>query len=470
VTDEVKSKRKEDDLTERYRLEERRSGGNQKREDESRRPYDRDYSRILHSPSFRRLQSKTQVLSVGYGDFYRTRLTHSLEVAQIGRGITHHLRDRERDFAFALPPRSLVEASALAHDLGHPPFGHYGERQLNLLMRDHGGFEGNGQTLRILTKLENGAESHGLDLTRRLLLAVLKYPVSITESLSQFPPKDKEVAPGESDRTRAHPRQGLTPPKGFLRTEDDLVAWLMEPFTDAERSWLRELAPPSKPGKLAKPKHRSLDTTIMELADDIAYGVHDLEDALRLEQVSKGQIEGSSHNLPKLLSEAFEGRAMSAEDVLRQLTGGNSRERKNAIGELVNLFVSSVQLVQNESPDGGKLTCPILTHRADLPQCQRSLLDGLTTFVWDELISRPVVQQIESRGAFIMAEVWEVLSGMSPDLLYGQHCERWKAASGNRTSEMRVLCDYIAGMTDSYITQLYERLFYPNHGSPFDVL
>ena len=113
--------------------------------------YQRDRARIIHSASFRRLQSKTQVLSLGESDFYRTRLTHSLEVAQIGSGICEHLKEihkNNQEYVKWIPPISLIEAIGLGHDLGHPPFGHGGEVALNYFMKDYGGFEGNGQTLR----------------------------------------------------------------------------------------------------------------------------------------------------------------------------------------------------------------------------------------------------------------------------------------------------------------------------------
>ena len=150
-----------------------------------RDPYYRDYARLVHSAAFRRLQAKTQVLGLGESDFYRTRLTHSLEVAQIGAGLVVHLRaqlqlptmppqPRFESWLNLLPSEKLIEAICLAHDLGHPPFGHGGERALNYAMRGAGGFEGNGQTLRILARLEKNSEDHGLNPTRRLLLGVLK--------------------------------------------------------------------------------------------------------------------------------------------------------------------------------------------------------------------------------------------------------------------------------------------------------
>ena len=160
-----------------------RQGNNTRRPDEIRSEYERDLSRLIHSSAFRRLQSKTQVLGLGESDFYRTRLTHSMEVAQIGSGILSQLNIRypvgvatEAEF---LPHPSLMQAICLAHDIGHPPFGHGGEVALNYCMRAYGGFEGNGQTLRILTQLDKYTESNGLDPTRRLILGVLKYPAEL---------------------------------------------------------------------------------------------------------------------------------------------------------------------------------------------------------------------------------------------------------------------------------------------------
>ena len=146
------------------------SGDGTTRPKDHRDPFQRDKARILHSAAFRRLQSKTQVLSVGQHDFYRTRLTHSLEVAQIGSGLTAQLKQSEQDLDTdvlnqLIPSDPLIEALCLAHDLGHPPFGHGGEVALNYMMREHGGFEGNGQTFRIISHLEPYTESfwHGLN-------------------------------------------------------------------------------------------------------------------------------------------------------------------------------------------------------------------------------------------------------------------------------------------------------------------
>ena len=140
-------------------------------ESTTRNCFQRDRDRIIHSTAFRRLEYKTQVFVNHEGDHYRTRLTHTLEVSQIARTLARCLGLNE----------DLAEAVALAHDLGHPPFGHGGETALNYAMANFGGFEGNGQTFRILTKLESHTAEHGLDLTRRTLLGVLKYPVPFSK-------------------------------------------------------------------------------------------------------------------------------------------------------------------------------------------------------------------------------------------------------------------------------------------------
>src|SRR5471030_2332175 len=137
--------------------------GEPRRDGDVRSEWERDYARLIHSSAFRRLQSKTQVLGLGESDFYRTRLTHSMEVAQIGVGILKWLRAHHKnteEIVQALPKSALMNSICLAHDIGHPPFGHGGEVALNLCMRKFGGFEGNGQTLRILSRLDKYTESH----------------------------------------------------------------------------------------------------------------------------------------------------------------------------------------------------------------------------------------------------------------------------------------------------------------------
>src|SRR5688500_14177686 len=166
-----------------------------KRPDDVRTSYERDRTRVIHSAAFRRLQGKTQVMGVGEGDFHRTRLTHSIECAQVGTGLLDQLTRSgsiPKPLEKWMPSQSLIEAACFAHDLGHPPFGHGGEQELFREMRLRGGFEGNAHTLRLLTRLEKAkAKEWGINPTRRLTLAVLKYPAAYSSfdfaNIDKFP-------------------------------------------------------------------------------------------------------------------------------------------------------------------------------------------------------------------------------------------------------------------------------------------
>ena len=185
-----------------------------------RDPFEVDRARIVHSSAFRRLQGKTQIFGVGEGDFYRTRLTHSMEVAQVGKGLALFL-NRQPELVDAPLSTELVEAACLAHDLGHPPFGHNGEEALQACMQAHGGFEGNAQNLRILTRLEAKREGYGLDLTRATLEAVLKY---------LEPYGARKAARG------AGPAAALAVEKCYYDDDADVVAWIRDDASHRHRS------------------------------------------------------------------------------------------------------------------------------------------------------------------------------------------------------------------------------------------
>ena len=203
---------------------------------------DIDYARVIHSASFRRLQGKTQILNLGDSDFYRTRLTHSLEVAQIAGGLVRQLAQSFPDHpaTAVLPDRSQIHAIACAHDLGHPPFGHGGEVALNYCMREAGGFEGNGQTLRLLARLENFSAQAGANLSRRSLLGVLKYPAPLSALLN--PAIRPQLQTGLSV-LRTIDLPASTPPKGYLTCETDVVDWILAPLTAPDRAEFTRIEP-----------------------------------------------------------------------------------------------------------------------------------------------------------------------------------------------------------------------------------
>jgi dGTPase len=304
-----------------------------------RSEYERDKGLVVHSAAFRRLQGKTQVMGVGEGDFHRTRLTHSIEAGQIGEALLKVLRRRRDNDAEILPwltDPALIVAACYAHDLGHPPYGHGGERALHTCVRDKGGFEGNAQTLRILTKLEKYYRNKGINPTRRTILAVLKYPINYTEYQSQ--------------------RYQDKPPKCFYSSEQDIVDWTLEPFTAAERALLKER------NNNDLPIHRSLDSTIMECADDIAYAVHDLEDIVARRLVTREELQSEIERL--FGGNEFIGlkdKGVRRADFVDRLFQ-DSYERKEVVGRLVNLFVTEVRIGSSEG-----FTHPLLKYRLRLP-------------------------------------------------------------------------------------------------------
>ena len=428
---------------------ERRSGEPLLRTDDWRRWYDRDRGRLIHSAAFRRLQSKTQVLGVGEGDFHRTRLTHSLEVAQIAQGIVGFLAAHAAGSAAPLPPSSLIEAIALGHDLGHPPFGHGGEIALNWGMRDAGGFEGNGHTLRLLARLEPHSGAFGLDLARRTLLGVLKYPAPYSQVVGRAPP-------GDPGFTRANVWK---PPKCFLDSEVDVAAWILDPFARHDRERLQTASPPGG-ATHGKPMHMSFDASIMNKADDIAFGVHDLEDAIALRLIGRDAFmsvwSSRAHAIVGLPG-------APAETELAGLFADDSA-RKRAIGLLVNFFVIQVRVQRKQAFEH-----PLLHHVAVMDQAAESMLAALRDLVLDQVIRQPVVQMLEYRGQRMVQRIFETVAGDPERFLPASHHKGWREAADDR-GRLRAVCDYVAGMADPQATRVYERLFVPRAGTAFERL
>lgn len=463
---------------------EQRQGSNTPREHESRSEWERDFARIIHSPSFRRLQGKTQVLGMGDSDFYRTRLTHSMEVAQVSAALVSNIKKRLREkdsFTLCevtnipplivyvlLPDAHLSSAIGLAHDLGHPPYGHGGEVALNYCMRKHGGFEGNGQTLRILSRLEKYVDGYGLNPTRRLLLGVLKYPVAYSDALAFQNIRYPEPT---SSLPWLIKRKDYIPPKCYLDTESDIVSWTLVPFPQEERRLFR--TPYRQDDKVHH--HMSLDASLMEIADDICYSVHDLEDAIALGLVSREKfthiMEQNEctplflHELDRKLGEIFQRDDLETmEDTLHGLFNADTCVRKEKIGRLIHLFISACRLKEKK-----EFTPPLLRLNAELPEPFATLQKALGKVVKELVILSPGVQQLEFKGQRIVIELFEALS-TDPERFLPESTKNTYLDTGGEEAKMRVICDYVAGMTDEYAAKVYERIFCPHHGSVFDRL
>lgn len=432
----------------------RRSGGELARPHDIRDAYDRDRARIIHSAAFRRLQAKTQILGISEGDFHRTRLTHSMEVAQISRGLTRFIQKMQPHAANLLPPIELAEAIALAHDLGHPPFGHGGEAALNSMMYEHGGFEANGQTLRTLARLETHTPGFGLDLTRRMLLGLLKYPAPYSRVSRKIHP----APPANYARLKMN---DWRPPKSYMDIDQHVTDWLLEPFSAKDRELFSriEITPPHLHNKVL---HKSLDASLVEVADDIAYGTHDLEDGIVLRLV----LRDNWHEVNAFLDLDWAKRfgLLDLADKLFDPGITASHSLKQAIGGMVNAFVSSVKVVENPEFEN-----PLLRYNIGLePEAER-FLRALIRFVFKNVISSHAVETITYRGQYMMLMLFDALA-TDPRRLLPANFTRHLDDKADEEAMRRMVCDYMAGMTDGYATRLYERLFVPRHGTIFERL
>jgi len=440
----------------------RRENWNPQAED-ARDDGDVDYARVIHSASFRRLQGKTQILNLGDSDFYRTRLTHSLEVAQIAGGIARQLAKSFPDHPASrlLPDRGTIHSIGCTHDFGHPPFGHGGEIALNYCMRDSGGFEGNGQTLRILGRLENFSEGAGANLSRRTMLGVLKYPVAW--SMVRNPALVPALLDGPST-VRILDSKACKPPKCYMDSEADITDWILEPLSPADREAFQTFT--QEPGKHGKAIHKSLDCSIMDAADDIAYGVHDLEDAIALDLVTKESFAAAVEDRCPSFLDALKAKypEESDNDVFSRMVDGlfsGPATRKRYISRLVHHFITAI-----EYADLHGFSEPLLRYRVRVRPPQRDFLDSLQDFVVREVITSPAVQHLEFKGQGMVIAVFEAMQADPTRLLPRAELARFEEAAG----DLRVICDYVAAMTDTHLLKTYERLFSPRMGSVFDRL
>lgn len=345
-------------------------------EPDYRTAFQRDRDRVIHTTAFRRLEYKTQVFIVYEGDYFRTRLTHTLEVAQIGRTIARALGANE----------DLVEAICLAHDLGHSPFGHSGEVALARLMKDYGGFDHNRQSLRIVTELEQRyPQFPGLNLTWEVREGMVKH-----------------------------------------ESEYDIA--------DA-----REYDPTLR---------GNLETQIANVADELAYTTHDLDDGLRSGMISPRMLEGIA--LWEVLKETFNWKGPDLEDL----------ERHRMIRELVGLMVTDIVRATDQSLRAANVQSPLdlqrlktnlVGHSEDMQRRHRELKD----FLYKDLYSHYRVLRMAVKAERIIADLFNAYRAEPPIL--PDSLRAWIEPRGLE----RTICDYIAGMTDRFAIEEHRKLFDP---------
>lgn len=393
----------------------------------SRTPFERDRARLIHSSALRRLGAKSQVLVVGTDDFVRTRLTHTLEVAQIGRQIASMLG--------ANP--DVVDCACLAHDLGHPPFGHTGEAALAALANNIGGFEANAQTLRLLTRLEpkiiaKDGTSAGLNLTRAALDASVKYPWLL------------------DDAQKAHPQDHAW--KFCVYPDDvDVFAWLK---------------------KGGRERVKPIECQIMDLSDDIAYSVHDLEDGIVIGAIALDQVHESTV-IDQLIDDIHQwyGEQWSDDRLIRayermltflpQAYDGTRRglvQLKNMTSTLIGRFASAVERATREVYGHG----PLVRYEANVvipPETAYEIivLKGLAV----HFVMKPRNQsQIHQRERDIVSDLVEVLleRGCEPHpYLEAVFREDWQACASD-DERLRVAIDQVACLTDISATNWHRAL------------
>ncbi len=425
----------------------RRFTESKSRPSDHRNHYEKDRARIIHAAAFRRLQAKTQIMGMGVNDFYRTRLTHSLEVAQIGRGLLGNLAARDEHTSL-LPNESLLETLCLAHDIGHPPFGHGGEIALNYAMREHGGFEGNAQTLRIVAKLEPYTQGYGMNLTRRTLLGFIKYPAMMAEVVKATPP---------SGQARFINSRDFRPAKGIYQDDSAIFDWILAPLSDDDRALFTQVAPLD--AYRNKTCFKSFDASIMELADDIAYAIHDFEDA-----IATGTIDAIAFNqnlLPELLS-ANTGHSELFEGLKERLFLEGDAARKDAIGELVNLFITHAEISEQDA----RFHSPLLKYQVGLPASYQTALNAFKQFIYTQVIRHPLMQQIEFKGQKLVLDLFDAFISDPMRLLPHTTATRYQNAFDSKENTTRVICDYISGMSDDYALKVHKRLFSTDSFAP----
>lgn len=420
-----------------------------------RTPYGIDYARVIHSEAFRRLSGVVQILGLNESSFQRNRLTHTLEVGQVAIGMIEQMRATMSEEQRALLPNDrLMETISAIHDIGHPPYGHGGEVALNYCMRDAGGFEGNGQTLRLLTKLVEGSSTRrGANLTRATLLGTLKYPVPYSQ-VAKPDVMDDCQSPITGKTMLIHGKH--EPPKCYLDTETDVVQWLFEPFSLSDQE------------RIVETRAMSLHATIMSTADDVSYGVHDLEDAIVLGLVTKHDFTEGPDAIPYHLWKEYlrDCKVDRLDESVYDsfVTRLFKTSTKSEIGNIVHYMISNTYMRPREGFES-----EMYSNEVAIRPCAEELLTALKRFIMRRVIRAPAVQQLRFKGQQMIVDLFGYYLHDPRHLLPTAVWELYDA-EGDEAARKRVVCDYVASMSDDALVRNYRRLFDPTFGSVFDRL
>lgn len=404
------------------------------RDDDYRTPFQIDRDRIIHSSEFRRLQGKTQVFLPGEYDFYRTRLTHSIEVAQIGRSISTFLYSKEKEILNKeyFIDEDLVESICLAHDLGHPPFGHAGERKLNELMKKYGGFEGNAQTLRLIADIFYRENDHhrGMNPTRAFLDGILKYKATFSE----FNKPENHFIYDEQKQYITFVFSGLKIPKII-----------------------------SHPSKFNS--FRSIECQIMDWADDTAYAINDLVDS----------ISGGFITIPKLIQwkeekAETEFQKHIIDEIIEWITKSVFKKK---FGAQIGSFISACGLHEEKNFMSGITNRYKYSLTINDDVLERAKV--YKTISVDLVFRSSQLHQIEYKGNLMIEQLFNLfftnyIKSAKGIKLLPDFNDQILTSEKTTKRRARLICDYIAGATDGYAMRLYRRMFDPDYSSISDLV
>ncbi len=478
-----------------------------------RTPFRRDYARLIHCPAFRRLQGKTQLFAGSEGDFFRNRLTHSLEVAQIGKSIAIALNGNARKFPEFKADNQridtdLVEFACLAHDIGHPPFGHIGEEALDDCMKEYGGFEGNAQTFRVITRLEkketipgNGIQlpssqaeltpgpqelifevvkddkdlRGGLNATYRSMASGLKYPRAIPSNSAA---RDEAGELGVS--------------KGYYYFDDSLVNRIKRNVVGGAVA-----SNPDVP-------FRTVECSIMDVADDIAYSTYDLEDTFKsglLTPLGFWLLSSDKRITSKVADKIQRRINMFYPDKRRYFTESDLKQAMFqffsewfqiplALQQMIDAYESAEEKASmiamhigqksRKIADDGYYRCQFTSglvdralrglevmtsaHHPALHEVRLELgtfttVEVLKNLNFEVVISSSRLKVVEYRGRKIVQEIFHALDSKSGSKLLPDDQRSLYNAFKDPMLRKRIICDFVAGMTDKYALEFYERLY-----------